>query len=68
MVRTTNRVRLRMDLALTDVDSFASVTPARRQLLVPAVPAIGTDRLRPILLASESGLSARFGSAEPLDS
>ena len=68
MVRTTNRVRLRIDLALTDVDSFASVTPARRQLLVPAAPAIGTDRLRPTLLASESGLSARLGSPEPLDS
>ena len=67
MALRTGGIRLRIDLALTDVDSSTSVAPGRRQLLAPAAPAIGTDRLRPTLLAPVVGQSARFGSPEPLD-
>ena len=67
MLRTINRARLRIDRAPADADSFTSNAPGRRQLLAPAAPVVGTDRLRPTLLAPASGLSARFGSPEPLD-
>ena len=67
MLRMINRTRLRIDRAPADVDRFMSSAPGRRQLLAPAAPAVGTDRLRPTLLAPASGLSARFGSPEPLD-
>ena len=68
MLRITNRTRLRIDLALADVDSLAARAPGRRQLLAPAAAAVGTDRRRPTLVAPASSLSARFGSPEPLDS
>jgi hypothetical protein len=69
MALRTGRIRMRMriDLALTDVELSTSAAPGRRQLLVPAAPAIGIDRLRPTLLAPVAGQPARFGSPEPLD-
>jgi hypothetical protein len=68
MSRMTNRTRLRIDLALADADRFSSSAPGRRQLLAPPAPVVGTDRLRPTLLAPLSGSSARSGSPEPLGS
>ena len=65
MFRRTNRVRLRIDLTLSDADSFASAAPARRPLLVPAAPAIGTARLRSSLLTPASGVPVRGGSSDP---
>jgi hypothetical protein len=68
MFRTTNRIRLRVDLALTGVEGLASVTPARQELLVPGAPLLGTDRLRPTPIAPVTDSPARFGTPEPFDS
>jgi len=67
MLRMTNRIRPRIDLALADADSSTPGAPRRRQLLAPVAPGVPTDRLRPTLLAPVSGLSARFSWPEPLD-
>jgi len=64
----TNRIRLRIDLALAEVDEVASTAsaPGRRQLLAPP-PALGSDRTRPPLLAPGAEQSVVFGSRASLD-
>lgn len=68
MFHTTDRIRLRIDLALTDGDVLAPAAPARRPLLVPAAPAIGTDRSRSSLYAPTSCLQVRSGASDRFDS
>ncbi|HEY5110271.1 MAG TPA: hypothetical protein VII96_11745 [Acidimicrobiales bacterium] len=68
MRQTTNRIRLRIDLALTGVDDPTPYAPGRRELLAPPVPITGSDRMRPTLLAPMGELSVRLGSPGPLGS
>jgi len=67
MFRTSNRIRLRIDLALTDGGGLTPAAPNRRPLLVPAAPAIGTDRSRSSLLAPASDSPIRSGSSDPFE-
>lgn len=67
MFRTTNRIRLRIDLALADGEGLTSVTQTRRPLLLPVAPATGNDRSRPSLLAPAYGLPLRSGSPHPFN-
>ncbi len=61
MRTTTNRIRLRIDLALAQLDEPPSAEgiPSRRQLLAPPAPARPSDRSRPILLAPGRDLTPR---------
>jgi hypothetical protein len=65
----TNRIRLRIDLALAEVDEVPSTAgaPGRRQLLAPPPPALGSDRTRPPLLAPGVEQSVVLGSRASLD-
>jgi hypothetical protein len=65
-MQLTNRIRLRIDLALAHLDESPSIEPGptRRQLLAPPIQPRTADRSRPTLLAPERDLSARFGSSE----
>ncbi|HEY4928821.1 MAG TPA: hypothetical protein VIH95_06680 [Acidimicrobiales bacterium] len=61
----TNRIRLRIDLALAQVDEPPSAegTPRRRQLLAPPTQARPSDRARPTLLAPGRDLTACISSS-----
>ena len=65
-MQLTNRIRLRIDLALAHLDEAPSLEPGptRRQLLAPPTQPRTTARSRPTLLAPERDLSPRFGSPE----
>jgi len=65
-MQLTNRMRLRIYLALAHLDESPSVEPGptRRQLLAPPPGPRGPDRSRPTLLAPERDLSARVASLE----
>jgi hypothetical protein len=65
-MQLTNRIRLRIDLALAHLDESPSVEPGptRRQLLAPPTEPRASDRPRPTLLAPEREISARFGSSD----
>ncbi|HEX7442609.1 MAG TPA: hypothetical protein VF320_01910, partial [Acidimicrobiales bacterium] len=65
----TNRIRLRIDLALAEVDEVPSTPGAqgRRQLLAPPPPTLGSDRARPPLLAPGPDQSVVLGPPAALD-
>jgi len=65
----TNRIRLRIDLALAEVDEVPSTSsaPGRRQLLAPPPPTMGSDRTRPPLLAPGPDQSTVLGLPATLD-
>ena len=65
----TNRIRLRIDLALADVDEVppSPRDPGRRQLLAPPPPTMGSDRARPPLLAPGPDQSVVLGPPATLD-
>jgi hypothetical protein len=67
MRTTTNRIRLRIDLALAQLDEPPSAEgiPSRRQLLAPPAPARPSDRSRPILLAPGRDLTRASSTATP---
>ena len=61
----TNKVRLRIDLALAQVEEppSAEATPTRRQPLALPSRAWSSDRGRPTLLAPERDRLTRSGSS-----
>ena len=65
----TNRIRLRIDPALAEMDEVPSTAgdPGRRQLLAPPPPPPGSDRTRPPLLAPAAEQSAVLGPRATLD-
>jgi hypothetical protein len=61
----TNRIRLRINLTLAQVDDppSAESSPSRRQLLAPPTQARPSVRARPTLLAPGRDLTTRISSS-----